>query len=184
MLSRLNDFLMNPPIQGYSGTAPETSRNAFGTNQGTNEDVSQSDSHREAGISHNQTTQNSGPEDGHDMVTGVHEEVTYAPLIHLQESRKRTALPVNHNSAVRILLRRSKEIKMCWPFSSWQTTTILQTLIIISTEFPNCQNRSPQRCQRLTGNLRSLNCLKIFSKRASKFIISWLAQKMTTAGEW
>ena len=31
----------------------------------------------EAGIIHNQTAQNSGPEDGHDMVTGVHEEVTY-----------------------------------------------------------------------------------------------------------
>ena len=37
-LSRLDDFLMNPLNQGYSGTAPATSRNAFGTNQGTNED--------------------------------------------------------------------------------------------------------------------------------------------------
>ena len=39
-LSRLDDFLMNPLIQGYSGTAPETSRNAYGTNRGTNEDDS------------------------------------------------------------------------------------------------------------------------------------------------
>ena len=52
--------------QGSSGTAPETSRNAFGTNQGTNEDDSQSDPHPEAGIFHNQTTQISSPEDGHD----------------------------------------------------------------------------------------------------------------------
>ena len=34
-LSRLDDFLMNPLIQGHSGTAPESSRNAYGTNQGT-----------------------------------------------------------------------------------------------------------------------------------------------------
>ena len=40
-LPRLDDFLMNPLIQGYSGSAPETSRNAFSTNQGTNEDDSQ-----------------------------------------------------------------------------------------------------------------------------------------------
>ena len=64
-LSRLEDFLMNLLIQGYSGTAPETSRNAFGTNQGTNEDHSQSDSHPEAGIFQNQMTWNSGREDGH-----------------------------------------------------------------------------------------------------------------------
>ena len=62
---------MNPLIQGHSGTAPETSRNAFSTSQGTNEDDSQSDPHPEVGIFHNETTQNYGPEDGHDMVTGV-----------------------------------------------------------------------------------------------------------------
>ena len=37
-LSRLGDFFMNPLIQGHSGTAPETSRNAYGTSQGTNDD--------------------------------------------------------------------------------------------------------------------------------------------------
>ena len=64
-LARLDDFLMNPLIQGHSGTAPETFRNALSTSQGTNEDDSQSDPHPEAGIFHNQMTQNSGPEDGH-----------------------------------------------------------------------------------------------------------------------
>ena len=43
-------------------------------NQGTKEDDSQIDRHPEAGIFRCQTTQNSGPEDGHDMVTGVIEE--------------------------------------------------------------------------------------------------------------
>ena len=64
-LSRLDDFLMNPLIQGHSGTAPETSRNAFITNQGTNEEDSQIDPHPEAGIFDSQTTRNSGPEKGH-----------------------------------------------------------------------------------------------------------------------
>ena len=73
-LARLADFLMNPLIQDYSGNALETSRNAFGTNQGLNEDDSQSDPHPEVGLFHSQITQTSGPENGHDMVTGVQRE--------------------------------------------------------------------------------------------------------------
>ena len=69
-LSCLGDFLMNPLIQGNSRTAPEASRNTYGINQGTNEDDSQNDPHPEAGIFHNQTTRNSGPEDGHDRTQG------------------------------------------------------------------------------------------------------------------
>ena len=65
-LSRLDDFLMNPLVLGYSGTAPEMSRNAYGTNQGTNEDNSQSDPHPEASILQSQTIRNFGPEEGHD----------------------------------------------------------------------------------------------------------------------
>ena len=90
-LARLDDFLMNPLLQGHSGTAPETSRNALSTSQGTKEDDTQSDPHSGTGIFYNQMTHNFGPEDGndmvtgateqirngHDMVTGVHEEVTY-----------------------------------------------------------------------------------------------------------
>ena len=69
-LASVDDFFKNPLIQGHSGTAPETSRNAFGTNQGTNEDNSQSDPHHEAGIFNSQTTQNFGAEAGHD--TQIH----------------------------------------------------------------------------------------------------------------
>ena len=64
-LSRLDDFFMNPLIQGHSGSTPETSRNAYGTNQATNEDDSQSDFHPEASLWQSRTTQNAGPEDGH-----------------------------------------------------------------------------------------------------------------------
>ena len=65
-LACLDDFLMNPLIQGHSGTALETSQNTFGTSQGTNEDDSQSDPCPQAGIFNKQTTQSSGPEDRHD----------------------------------------------------------------------------------------------------------------------
>ena len=65
-LSCFDDFLLNPLTQGHSRTAQETSRNAFGTNQGTNEDDSQRDPHPEANIYQSRTARNSGPEDGHD----------------------------------------------------------------------------------------------------------------------
>ena len=63
-LSRLDDFLLNPLIPGHSGTSPETSGNTLRTNQGTNEDDSQSDLHPEAGVSLSQTA-NSGPDRWH-----------------------------------------------------------------------------------------------------------------------
>ena len=44
-------------------------------NQGTNEDDSQSDPHPEGGLFRSQTTQNSGPEAGHYMVTGATREI-------------------------------------------------------------------------------------------------------------
>ena len=86
-LARLDDFLMNPLLQGHSGITPETSRNVLSINQGTNEDNSQSDPHPELG------PLTSGPEERRDMVTGVqrqslcerdmlteaHEEVMYCP---------------------------------------------------------------------------------------------------------
>ena len=70
-LARLDDFLMNPLLQGHSGITPETSRNVFSINQGTNEDDSQSDSHPEAGLL------TSGREDRHDMAMGVQRDSAY-----------------------------------------------------------------------------------------------------------
>ena len=67
-LAKLDDFLLNPLLQGHSGTTPETSRNMFTINQGTNEDDSQSNSHPEAGLL------TFGREDRHDMATGVERE--------------------------------------------------------------------------------------------------------------
>ena len=67
-LSILDEFLLNPQIRTHSGTVSGTFRNTIVENQPTNEDDSQSDPHSEAGIFRNQTTQKSGPEDGHDRV--------------------------------------------------------------------------------------------------------------------
>ena len=158
---------MSPLLPGRSGTTPEPTRNALNTSQGTNEDDSQNDLHPEAGLFHGQMTQNSGPEDGHDMVTGatekfrnghymvtgateqignshsmtgVHEEVTYCLPSTSSRKKKKTVLPVNHNSAVKTHLRRSKQTKFCRPFGSWQIITFLRTFIITSTDFPNCQS--------------------------------------------
>ena len=65
-LARLDDFLMNPLLPGRSGATPEPARNAFGNNQGTNEDDSQNDPHPEAGLFNGRTTQTSDHEEGHD----------------------------------------------------------------------------------------------------------------------
>ena len=74
-LSKLDEFLSNQQIHTHSETVPGTFRNTNVENQGTNEDDSQSDPHPEAGIFRGQTTQNLGPKDCRDMVTGVQEEI-------------------------------------------------------------------------------------------------------------
>ena len=76
-LARLDDFLMNPLLPGYSGATPEPSGSALRNNQGTNEDDSQNDPHPEAGLFHGQSTRNAGLEDERDMVTGVQRERVY-----------------------------------------------------------------------------------------------------------
>ena len=83
-LARLDDFFVNPLLQGHSGTTPQPSRNALSKSQGTNEDDSENDPHPEAGLFHGQMTQKSGPEDGHDiwvMLNSLDKETTDSKLI-------------------------------------------------------------------------------------------------------
>ena len=80
-LSKLDEFLLNQQIRTHYGTVPETFRNTNVENQGTNEDDSQSDPHPEGGLFRSQTTQNSGPEVGPYMVTGVIEETRNGPYM-------------------------------------------------------------------------------------------------------
>ena len=67
-LSHLDDILMYPLLQSHCGTPLETSRNAYGTNCGRNEDDSQSEPLPDASLLQSQTTLNSGLEDGHDTM--------------------------------------------------------------------------------------------------------------------
>ena len=105
-LSRLEDFLMNRLIQGHSGTAPETSRNACGTNQGTKED--------DPGVILILKQVSSGARRHETMAqktaTTWCQEFTAkshtAPPKHLPESKKRTTLPFKCNYAVRIPLQK------------------------------------------------------------------------------
>ena len=76
-LTKLDEFLSNQQIQTHFETVPGTFRNTNVENQGTNEDDSQSDPHPEAGIFRGQTTQNLGPKDCRDMVTGVTGEIRH-----------------------------------------------------------------------------------------------------------
>ena len=68
---------MNQQIRRHSETVPGTFRNTSVENQGTNEDDSQSDPNPEASIFRGQTTQNFGPKDCRDMVTGVTGEIRH-----------------------------------------------------------------------------------------------------------
>ena len=75
-LARLDDFLMNPLLPGYSGTTPEPTRSALGNNQGTNEDDSQNDPHPEADLTQGPDMVTRDTEDlrnRHYMVTGATE---------------------------------------------------------------------------------------------------------------
>ena len=149
---------MAPLFHGQTVTAPETSRITYGTNQGTNEDDSQSVLHPGESIPQSQT--NLGLEDAHDMVTRFHVDLTYCSPSTSLSKQKKTALPVNRNSAMKTSLRRLKQIKFFRHYRGWQTTTILQIFITTTIEYPSCQSRSAPRCQRLTADQRSLSCFK------------------------
>ena len=73
-LPKLDEFLLNPQIRTHSGTVPGTFGNTKVENQGTNEDDFKSDHCPKAGIFRSQTTQNSGPEISHEMVTRFQKE--------------------------------------------------------------------------------------------------------------
>ena len=76
-LTKLDEFLSNQQIHTHFETVPGSFRNTNVENQGTNEDDSQSDPHPEAGNFRCQTTQNLGPKDCRDMVTGATGEIRH-----------------------------------------------------------------------------------------------------------
>ena len=107
------------------------------------------------------------------MLTATQEEIPTAPLLLRQANRRRRAPQVNHNFAVRILLRQLKQNRFCWPFNNWRRTPIQPIWTIILAESGNCLNLWQRRCLLLTEKQRNSNFLKIFFKRVWKSSISW-----------
>ena len=163
---------MTPLTQGYSGIAPQTSWIAFGPNQGTNEGDTRSDPHSAASIIRSQTSQKPGPEVGHDIVIGFHEEVIYcSPNTYSgkQKMNRSTSQPHfrSQNTPATI---EADQISLAFQqlANNNKSANFHNNINRISI----CQNRSPKRCKRLTENLRSSSGLKVFSIRASKFTIT------------
>ena len=104
-LARLDNFLINPLLQGHSGITPETSRNVSSVNQGTNEDDSQSNPHPEAGLL------TSGQEDHHNMVMG-------AQRGSIQASDVVTGVTEQIRSQRDILTGPHEEVMYCSPSTS------------------------------------------------------------------
>ena len=163
----------------HSGTVPGTFGNTNVENQGTNEDDYQSDHHSEAGIFRSQTTQNSGPELGHDVVTGVQVEIRYRPhmLTGVQEN-------IPYCSPETSLRKQKKTRSTCQPkFRSENTPATIESDQILlalqqvatnsnSTNFNNNSSRSWKLLKSLTtamqlveGKQKISNCLKISSKQ-------------------
>ena len=152
VLSRLNNFFMNPLNQGHSRTALETSRSSYGTNQRMKEEDSQNDPQPGAGVFHNQSTRYSGPEKGHNMVIGVHEEFTHCCASKSSVKQKKNHSSSQPQSRSENITATIEADQFFWPLVG-KATINLQTFITKSTEFPNCQNRSLQRCPRSTASL-------------------------------
>ena len=104
-LSEFDKFVLKPQIRTLSGAVPGTSGNTEVENQEPKGDRSRKDPYLkvEYSVCRSRNSVNLDPEEADS---------------HLQESRKRTALPVNRHSSVRKPLRRLKQTKICWPFSS------------------------------------------------------------------
>ena len=62
-LAQPDVFILKSLTQSHSRSAPETSRNTYGINQGKNEHDSQSDPHPDARVSHSQTNYVFCPDD-------------------------------------------------------------------------------------------------------------------------
>ena len=127
-----------------------------------------------------------GATERHDMMTGVIEEIRQYPhmMTATQEEIPYCSPSTSSGKQTKALstsqphfrsentLRQLKQTRFCWPFSSWRRTVILPMSITTVTKFQNCLSPSRQQCPPSTGNQRTLNCLKIYSKRVQKSTIS------------
>ena len=101
-----------------------------------------SDPSPEAGILCSQTTQNSGPEDGRDIVTVVHKEVTYCSPSTCSGKQKKNSSTSQAQFCSENTPATIEAEQILLAFGSWQTTTLRQISLAISTEFAKCQSHS------------------------------------------
>ena len=165
-LSELDEFLLNPQIRTHYRTVRGTFRSTNVENQGTNEDDSQSDPQPEACIFRRQTTKNSGPEVGHDLVTGVQEGIRYRPhtVTGIQKDipycslgtssgkQKKARWTTQPHFRLENTLRQLKQTRFCRPLSSWRATANSPTSTTTLTTSRNCPSPSRQQCPPSTGN--------------------------------
>ena len=178
-LTKLDEFLSSQQIHTLFETVPGTFRNTNVENQGTNEDDSQSDPHPEAGIFRGQTTQNLGPKDcrdmltgateeirnGHDLVTAVQKEIPYCSSgISSGKQKKARATRQPHFRSENTLATIGAD-QILLALQQLATSSNSANAITAVTESRNCLNPSRQPCPPSTGNQRILNSFKIYSKR-------------------
>ena len=95
-------------------------------------------------------------------------------------SKRKRALLFKSNSAVTTPLWQLKQTTFSWPFRNWHPKATVPLSTTTSAQLLSSQTHSPQSYPHLTGNLKKLNCLKIFAKQASRVITSLLTATEST----
>ena len=110
-----------------------------------------------------------------DIKTGVHEEVMYCSPSTSSEKQKKnrsTSQPQFRSENNPATIEADQILLALQQLANDNNSANFQNSKTILTELPNCQSHLRQRCQRLMGNLKTSNCLKICSKRVSKSTLS------------
>ena len=130
--------------------------------------------HAEVGTSLIQSLKELNPKETSHMVTGVQEKIPFRSLGTTSGKQKKarvTSQPEFRIENTPATIETDKTLLVHQQSGATATSPTSTTTLI---NFPGCQSHSPQQNLHMTGNLRSLSCLKISSKQTSKFIISRL----------
>ena len=120
------------------------------------------------------------------MVTGVHEEVTYcspSTSSGKQKKNRSTSQPQFRSENTPATIEADQILLALQQLPNNNNSANFHKNINRISKLPS---HLRQRCPRSTGNLKSSSCLKIFSKRVTKFIISWLrrTESITSILSW
>ena len=180
-LSKLDEFLLNPPGRTCSVAVPGTSRNTNLENRETTEDRSSDDPYPEVGYFSHHSGQLNSPETETNphMVTGPTEEFRQHPhMMTVTQEEVHYCSPTTSSGKQKKARSISQpkfrsentpatieEDQILLALLFWRRTPIQRISITILAESRNCLSLSQRQCPHLTENQRNLNCLKICSKR-------------------